>query len=108
VEQVVGAVVELAKDNVELSNRLDTLEKKSASAEAAYEVEAKVRDGFIDPAKKEAMVKLYLSNKDLYTELLPAEPKVELSAERGTSTEANENKVELDVDAEIARLSQLA
>ena len=108
VEQVVGAVVELAKDNVELSNRLETLEKKSAESEATYEVEAKVRDGFIDPAKKDAMVKLYLSNRDLYTDLLPAEPKVELSAERGTSTEANENKVELDVDAEIARLSQLA
>lgn len=108
VEQVVGAVVELAKDNVELSNRLETLEKKSAESEAVYEVEARVRDGFIDPAKKDAMVKLYLSNKDLYTDLLPAEPKVELSAERGTSTEANENKVELDVDAEIARLSQLA
>ncbi len=108
VEQVVGAVVELAKDNVELSNRLETLEKKSSESEATYEVEAKVRDGFIDPAKKDVMVKLYLSNKDLYTELLPAEPNVELSVERGTSTEANENKVELDVDAEIARLSQLA
>lgn len=108
VEQVVGAVVELAKDNVELSNRLETLEKKSSESEADYEVTTKIRDGFIDPAKKDAMVKLYLSNKDLYTELLPAEPKLELSAERGTSTEANENKVELDVDAEIARLSQLA
>jgi hypothetical protein len=108
VEQVVGAVVELAKDNVELSNRIEKLELSSREAEATFEVETKVRDGFIDPAKKDAMVKLYLSNKDLYTDLLPGEPKVELSAERGTSTEANENKVELDVDAEIARLSQLA
>jgi len=107
VEQVVGAVVELAKDNVALSSRIETLELSSAKAEAVYEVEGQIRDGFIDPAKKDAMVKLYLSNTDLYKELLPGEPKVELSAERGTSVEANENKVELDVDAEVARLSAL-
>lgn len=107
VEQVVSAVVELAQNNVALSNRIETLELSSATAAALFEVENKVRDGFVDPAKKDAMVKLYLSNKDLYTELLPAEPKVELSAERGTSVEANENKVELDVDAEVARLSAL-
>lgn len=108
VEQVVGAVVELAKDNVELSNRIEKLELSNRESEAKFEVETKVRDGFIDPAKAEAMTKLYLTNKDLYNDLLPGEPKVELSAERGTSTEANDNKVEeTDVDAEIARLSQL-
>lgn len=107
VEQVVSAVVELAQNNVALSNRIETLELSSATAAALFEVENKVRDGFIDPAKKDAMVKLYLSNQDLYNDLLPSEPKVELSAERGTSVEANENKVELDVDAEVARLSAL-
>jgi hypothetical protein len=108
VEQVVSAVVELAKDNVELSSRIEKLELSSNEAAATFEVETKVRDGYIDPAKKDAMVKLYLTNKDLYNELLPAEPVIELSAERGTSTEADEGKVELDVDAEVARLSQLA
>lgn len=108
VEQVVGAVVELAKDNVELSNRIEKLELSSREAEATFEVETKVRDGFIEPSKKASMVKLYLTNKDLYNDLLPEEPKVELSAERGTSTEANESKVELDVDAEVARLAQFS
>lgn len=108
VEQVVGAVVELAKDNVELSNRIEKLELSSAQAEATFEVETKVRDGYIDPAKKDAMVKLYLTNKELYNELLPAEPKINLSGEElGTSTSADEGKVEIDVDAEVARLSQL-
>lgn len=108
VEQVVGAVVELAKDNVELSNRIEKLELTSAETEASFEVETKVRDGYIDPAKKDAMVKLYLTNKDLYNELLPSEPKVNLSGEEvGTSTSAEDSKVELDVDAEVARLSQL-
>lgn len=108
VEQVVGAVVDLAKDNVELSNRIEKLELSSRESEATFEVESKVRDGYIDPSKKDAMVKLYLSNKDLYNDLLPAEPNVELSVERGTSTDANDNKVELDVDAEIDRLAKFS
>ncbi len=108
VEQVVGAVVELANDNVKLSNRVESLELSNAKILATSEVDTKVREGFIEPAKRDTMVKLYLSNKDLYDELLPENPVVELSAERGASTEANENKVEeVDVDAEIARLSQI-
>lgn len=108
VEQVVGAVVELANDNVKLATRVETLELSNAKILATSEVDTKVREGFIEPAKRDTMVKLYLSNKDLYTELLPENPVVELSAERGASTEANENKVEeVDVDAEIARLSQI-
>lgn len=107
VEQVVGAVVELAKDNVELSNRVEKLELSNREIVASAEVDTKIREGFIAPGKKEAMVKLYLSNEDLYKELLPAEPIVELSAERGTSTEANDQKVELDVNAEAERLAKL-
>jgi hypothetical protein len=107
VEQVVGAVVELANDNVKLTNRIDALELSNKTIVAKTEVAAQVREGFIAPAKEEAMVKLYLSNPDLYKELLPAEPVVELSAQRGTSTEAAE-KVELDVDAEVARILKLS
>lgn len=105
VEQVVGAVVELAKNNVELSNRLDKLELTSREAEATYEVKTKVRDGFIEPSKEATMIKLYLSNQDLYSELLPTEPVVNLSGkEVGTSTDADEDKVELDPVAEAERL----
>lgn len=110
VEQVVGAVVELAKDNVELSNRIEKLELSSNEAAATFEVETKIRDGFIDPAKKDAMIKLYLSNKDLYNDLLPAEPVVNLSGtELGTSTSADDNKVEeTDIDSEVERLAKLS
>lgn len=108
VEQVVGAVVELAKDNVELTNRVENLELSNKEITAKAEIDAKVREGFITPAKREAMVKLYLSNQELYTELLPAEPVISLSAEKGTSTDADDNKVELDVEAEVVRLSKLA
>lgn len=107
VEEVVGAVVELAKDNVELSNRLAAVELSNRQIIAKSEVAAKVRDGFIEPAKEEAMVKLYLSNHDLFTELLPTERIVNLSGEEtGSSTEDNE-KVELDVNAEAERLAKL-
>jgi hypothetical protein len=108
VEQVVGAVVELAKDNVELSNRLDKLELSSRENEATFEVKTKVRDGFIEPAKEASMIKLYLSNQDLYNELLPTEPIVNLSGkEIGTSTDANSEKVEIDYNAEAERLAKL-
>lgn len=107
VEQVVGAVVELATDNVKLTNRIEALELSNREKDAEAEVKAKVAEGFIEPANQEAMKELYLSNPDLYAKLLPAEPKVNLSGEPvGTSVEENE-KTELDVGAEVARLSAL-
>ncbi len=106
VEQVVNAVVDLAKDNVELSNRIEKLELSTAQKEAEFEVKTKIRDGFIEPANEEAMTELYLSNKSLYEKLLPSEAIVNLSGkETGTSVEPDENKI--DIDAEVARLSQL-
>lgn len=106
VEQVVNAVVDLAKDNVALSSRVEKLELSSSKAEATFEVKNKVRDGFIEPANEEAMTELYLTNKDLYERLLPAEPMINLSGkELGTSVEADSNKVEeVDYDAEAARI----
>lgn len=106
VEQVVGAVVELAKDNVELSGRIEKLELSSLEKDARFDVNEKIRDGFIEPANKEAMTELYMTNKTLYDKLIPAEPVVSLSGkELGTSTSADENKVEeVDVDAEVARI----
>jgi hypothetical protein len=108
VEQVVGAVVELASDNVKLTNRIDALELSNREKDAKAEVKAKVAEGFIEPANEEAMIELYMSNTELYNKLLPAEPKVNLSGEAvGTSTDAEDSKVELDVNAEVARLSAL-
>ncbi len=104
VEQVVGAVVELANDNVQLSNRVDALELSNKTILAKTEVATKVREGFIEPAQEDAMVELFLTNAELYGKLLPSEPKIELSVQRGTSTDADENKVELDVDAEVKRI----
>lgn len=107
VEEVVGAVVELAKDNVELSNRVGALELSNKEILAKSEVKEKIREGFIEPAKENAMVQLFLTNPDLYKELLPSEAIINLSGvETGTTTEDNE-KVELDINAEAERLSKL-
>lgn len=104
VEQVVGAVVELATDNVKLTNRVEALELSNREKDAEAEVKARVAEGFIDPASADAMKELYLSNQDLYTKLLPTEPKVDLSGESvGTSVEQDENKV--DINAEVERLA---
>jgi hypothetical protein len=109
VEQVVNAVVDLAKDNVSLSARVENLELSRAQAAAEFEVKNKVRDGFIEPSKEAAMIKLYLTNQDLYNDLLPSEAVVNLSGkEVGSSVEADDKKVdEVDVDAEVERLSKL-
>lgn len=108
VEQVVGAVVELANDNVKLTNRIDALELSNNTMVAVSEVKTQIRDGFIEPSKEVAMVKLYLSNQELYKELLPSEPIVELSIQRGSTVDADDKKVELDVDAEVARILKLS
>jgi len=108
VEQVVGAVVELAKDNVELSNRVDALELSNKEILAKSEVATQIREGFIEPAKEKAMIELFLTNQDLYKKLLPTEAIVNLSGrETGTSTEANEKVEEVDVAAEAERLAKL-
>jgi hypothetical protein len=54
------------------------------------------------------MVKLYLSNEDLYNELLPAEPVVELSGVgKGVSEQPQEDKADFDPVAEAERLAKL-
>lgn len=107
VEQVVGAVVELATDNVKLTNRVEALELSNREKDAEAEVKEKVAEGFIEPANADAMKELYLSNQELYAKLLPAEPKVNLSGTPVGSSVDEKDTESLDVDAEIARLSAL-
>ncbi len=101
-ETVVGAVAELAKDNVTLTNRVNTLELSSAQTE----VDALVKSGHLYPYQRDDMVTLRLSNADMFTRLVPKEPVVKLTAETGI-TPPNDTNHKLDVDAEIARLSNL-
>lgn len=102
-DDIVGAVAELAQDKTELSNRIEALENDKAEAQ----VKALVASGHILPAQESAMLKLRLSNAELFLEMVPEQPIVNLSQESGTEP-VRQNNQELDIDAEIARLTASA
>lgn len=82
-EDLVGAVSTLIESNVALSAEI-TATKEAARVDAATaDVDAKVKGGFILPAKREKFLELRLSNEELFNELVPDEPIVQLSAEEG-------------------------
>lgn len=109
VDTVVTAVGALVQENVKLSNsavqaveRIAALEKRNVETE----IDALVGEGRILPAKRDAMLNLALSNREIFDTLLPEEPLVKLSVENGVAPRAEEhNKQEVDVDAELARLT---
>lgn len=102
-DTVVTAVQELATNNVALTNRLTTLEKRDAE----HAVDALITTGHILPAKRDVMVNLKLTNDDLFTQLVPDAPIVKLTNEIGKN-EPKAKEHELDIDAEIKRYSDMA
>jgi Mu-like prophage I protein len=99
-ETVATAVQELATNNVTLTNRLKTLEHRDAE----HAVDTLIAEGRILPAERDARVELKLSNAEMFDKLVPANPIVKLSNEVGVNKpQAKEH--ELDVEAEIARLT---
>ena len=99
-ETVATAVQELATNNVTLTNRLKNLEKRDAE----HAVDALISEGRILPAERDARVELKLSHPEMFDKLVPANPIVKLSNEVGVNKpQAKEH--ELDVEAEIARLT---
>ena len=101
-EDIVGAVAELASNNVTLSNRVQGLEKVGAERD----VDALVQAGRIMPAERDARVELKLTNPTMFDRLLPAEPIIKLNNETGI-TPPDDEAHQKNVDEEIARLSAL-
>jgi len=105
---VVSAVLELAETNASLSTRLEAVEKSNedlALTNATAEVEKLIHDGYILPSKKDKMVELKLSNEELFNDLLPEQPIIDLSGEEfGKVVPKTSNEV--DIDAEVARYSK--
>lgn len=99
-ETVTAAVRDLATNNVTLTNRLSQLEHRDAE----HEVDGYISQGRILPAERDARVELKLSNPGMFDKLLPANPIVKLSNEVGVN-QPKAKEHELDVEAEIARLS---
>lgn len=92
-DKVLGAVVELAKDHVELSNKVESLELSAAQAE----VKRQIKDGYILPKQEKVMTNLFLTDRGSYTDMLLDEPRVELENEVGLTSVENDTK-EIDVD----------
>jgi hypothetical protein len=101
-DTVIAAVQDLATNNVALTNRVQSMEKR----EAEHTVDGYISEGRILPAEREARVELKLSNPEMFDKLLPAQPIVKLSNEVGVN-KPDDKKQELDIDAEVLRLSAL-
>jgi len=101
-EDMVGAITELATKNVELSKRVNSLERTTAETE----VQTLVDEGRVMPSQKAGFVELRLTNPTMFDTLVPAEPIVKMSAESGVTPPKDDAHVK-DVDTEVARLSAL-
>lgn len=101
-DTVVAAVQELATNNVSLTNRVQAMEKR----EAEHEVDKLIAEARILPAERDARVELKLTNPAMFDRLVPAQPLVKLSDEKGVNSPADKDH-KVDIDAEIARLSAL-
>lgn len=108
-DTVVSAVQELASSNVTLSNRVNALEELNTThlkLSAEREVDDLITAGRVLPAQKSALITLRLSDKQTFDALIPEQPIVKLSNEVGKNVPNDQNH-KVDIDAEIARLSNL-
>ncbi len=99
-DTIVGAVAEVAGKVVSLTNQVETLQRRDAE----HAVDALVEAGKVLPSQKDGFVELKLSNPTMFDSLIPAEPIVKLSNEKGVTPPQDAKHVK-DVDAEIIRLS---
>ena len=106
---LVSAVAELAQNNVALSSardgdadRIQALERRNTEAE----IDGYIAEGRIVPAKREVFLSMAIDHREMFEQVLPAEPIVALSHELGQSPRGDEHRERtLDVDAEVARLA---
>jgi hypothetical protein len=115
-ESVLSGVTKLAEENVELSSQLETVSAENSELQiaveeqmklsAAAEVDDLVSQGRVLPAQRDVFVEIKLSNPEQFDKLVPENAIVALSQEDGTNqSDENGKQSELDIEAEIARLS---
>ena len=108
-DTIVAAVGELAQQNVKLSATAEALVERTAALEkrnVETEIDALIGEGRILPAKREVFLNLALSNRETFDALVPEEPIVALSVEKGSAPNPEVHQAqEVDVDAELARLT---
>lgn len=103
-DALIGAVAEAGNKIVELSGKVDTLMEAAAKEAAEARVDKLIRTGFVLPKKREANIRLLLSNPEDFEALLPEEPLVKLSAESGVDPVDETPATALQ--AEVDRIAQ--
>jgi hypothetical protein len=101
-EDIVAAVSDLVQSRIELSAKVDTLVQESAHAKAEATVDAKIAEGFILPVKRDAALKLLLSDSQLFDEFLPEKP-IALSIESGQ--DIKDDSHDETVESEVSRIA---
>jgi hypothetical protein len=97
-DDVVGAIVELSDQNANLGQTVLELATKNAE----NEIDGLVRLGYILPAQRDTMVRLSMTDRQTYEELLPAQPIIDLSYEDGVGED--DTVYQRDMDDEIQRI----
>ena len=106
-EAIIAGVASLAEERVSLSNEVNTLREKDAKNAAENRVDSLIREGRILDKNRDDQVTLLLTNSDLFENLVPEKPIVQLSGEElGFSKTDDENETALE--AEIERLAKAA
>jgi hypothetical protein len=100
-ETLIGAIAQVHSEKVELSNRVQGLER----AQAEHVVSGLINEGYVLPAQKDVYVELRLSNPETFKRLIPSEPVVKLSAMVGQESLDDQTKDDLNIDDEITRLT---
>lgn len=108
-DDIIGAVAQLADNNVKLSAQVTELTTSVTNMHlkaAQDEVDALVKAGRVLPVQRDAFVEIRLSNPATFAVLVPAEPIVKLSAPAGTSVElesVSETNEALEMSAAMAK-----
>lgn len=100
-DTLVGAIAQMHSEKVELSNRVQGLER----AQAEHVVNGLIAEGYVLPAQKDVYVEMRLTNPETFERLVPSEPIVKLSAMVGQEPLDDNAKNDLNIDDEIARLT---
>jgi len=93
-----------------LSTKLTAVEEDNASlrlTNAEAEVDGYIKTGRVMPKQRNAFVKLAMTDREQMAELLPDKPIIALNAQAGATDPDPAGSHDMDIDAEVARLSAL-
>lgn len=100
-DDVVAAVLELARDNKTSRESIAQLRREAAEGE----VDGYIAAGRVLPKQRDAYVTLALTDRDMLATLLPEEPVIRLNNQEGVGGPDGNQRQEQDIDTEVARLT---